>query len=88
MSNELEIKRCLVCSTAHMTFDDNTVLGMYGCRITPQVNWVLEYEYGFIIDLWGGRVAVLRLKRIGISKILRKFVYQMMIKHDIKRECS
>jgi hypothetical protein len=80
MRKTVEIKRCLVCSTAHMTFADNEALGLIA---KEKYNWIMEYEYGFVIDLWEYRYIVLRLKALGLSKAFRKFVYSMILKHDL-----
>lgn len=83
MRKTVEIKRCLVCSTAHMTIEDNATLGLIANCTTEKYNWIMEYEYGFVIDLWGYRYIVLRLKALGFSKEFRKFVYSMILKHDL-----
>lgn len=53
MRKTVEIKRCLVCSTAHMTIEDNATLGLIANCASEKYNWIMEYEYGFVIDLWG-----------------------------------
>ncbi|MBU9818360.1 hypothetical protein J1782_00435, partial [Rahnella sp. BCC 1045] len=44
-------------------------------------NWILEYEYGYIFDLWEGKYTLLRLKKIGLSKYLRSFILYVIIQH-------
>lgn len=83
MRKTVEIKRCLVCSISHMTLEDNSLLGAIANSTEEKHNWLMEYEYGFVIDLWGYRYIVLKLKALGLSKEFRKFVYSMTVKHDL-----
>jgi hypothetical protein len=66
-----------------MTLDDNMLLEEIAYCRTEKYNWIMRYEYGFVIDLWGYRYIVLKLKALGFSKEFRKFVYLMIIKHDL-----
>lgn len=79
MKRQIEFKRCLVCSTEHLTYEDNLLLS----KATSE-NWVFGYDYGFVIDLWKRHHFVLHAKRFGLSKDFRKFIFTLIKKYEIE----
>lgn len=81
MKQELpELKNCLVCSTGHMTLGDMKIF-----QETSQktINKIFNTEYGFILLLDARPKFLKSLKKLGISKSLRKFVYRMVSQYQI-----
>lgn len=73
----------IFCSTSHFEKQDSFTLkdissGWEG------IPWVFDTTYGYILDIGGVRHPALRMKQAGLSKSLRKFVYHMQRKHNVK----
>lgn len=71
----------IVCSTAHLTKDDNEKLE---CLSSPIDNdWVHYTEFGYLIQLNVYRRPSLALKKKGISKAVRKLIVTLMKREKI-----
>lgn len=72
--------KLIFCSTAHFEKQDSFTLKdiSSGGECIP---WVFDTTYGYIMDIGTMRRPLLKMKRAGLSKSLRKFVYHMQRKH-------
>jgi hypothetical protein len=74
------LMKLIFCSTAHMEKQDTFTLkdiASWG----ESYPWVFDMTYGYILDIGGVSYPLLKMKRAGLSKSLRKFVFHMQIKH-------
>ena len=75
-----EMKTCLVCSTGHMMLEDIRIFQEHSQKT---INKVFNTEYGLILILDDRPKLLKSLKKLGISKELRKFVYRMVSQHKV-----
>lgn len=74
----------VVCSTAHLTAEDNERLGwLADPNLFQNNNWIHDTEYGYIILLNKYRHPSLVLKERGVSKAVRKLIVTLMKKEKI-----
>lgn len=81
----METLKTIVCSTAHFAHTDNQLLEVLAndYNDTGSGNDIFSFYGGYIIRLYAVSHPVLDLKKMGISKALRKFIVAMM-----KNECA
>lgn len=77
---ETAILRGAICSTAHITNNDNTLLYLASHRVETygDAEWVHYTGTGYLLRLNAWRAPVLRLKRMGISKACRRLIATLM----------
>ncbi|MCW7763461.1 DUF5983 family protein [Photorhabdus luminescens] len=78
MSKNIEFKKCLICSTGHMTSADNSLLEKL---IIDENYWLYSFEYGWIFNLLGIRNNMKHIKNLGLSNELYRFVFNMYLIH-------
>lgn len=71
----------VVCSTDHLTEDDTQVLD-YISRSEIAFPWVHDTVMGYIIHTGIFQFPLLEMKRRGLSKSFRRFVYHVQKKHQ------
>ncbi|MBK5145561.1 hypothetical protein I2494_17925 [Budviciaceae bacterium BWR-B9] len=76
----METLKTIICSTGHFTLKDNEMLEELARdnNDSGTGNYILSYNYGYMLRLYAIRKPVLDLKSNGISKELRKFIVAMM----------
>lgn len=77
------IMKLIFCSTSHFEKQDSFTLKdiASGAECVP---WVFDTTYGCILDIAGIAYPLLKMKRAGLSKSLRRFVYHMQRKHEAR----
>ncbi|WP_411706165.1 DUF5983 family protein [Edaphovirga cremea] len=74
----------VVCSTAHLTADDNERLGwLTDPDLFKNNDWIYATGYGYIIQLNAYRCPSLALKEKGLSKTVRKLIVTLMKREKI-----
>lgn len=74
----------VVCSTKHLTREDNNRLGwLSNTYVYNNNDWVHDTGYGYLIRLNAYRYPLLALKERNISKSVRKLIYTLMKKEKI-----
>ncbi|HFJ4328386.1 TPA: DUF5983 family protein [Serratia liquefaciens] len=73
------------CSTAHITDGDNAVLYHASHQQEDYGNgeWIHFSGTGYLLRLNAWQYPVLRLKRLGMSKVSRRFIAALMQHHHI-----
>ncbi|WP_455816727.1 DUF5983 family protein [Pseudomonas cerasi] len=80
-----EIYRYVVCSTAHLTEQDAELF----CRLGHQrcewgdAEWIHLTGTGYLVRLSAYSFPLLALKKRGLSKSSRKFIYTMMKRFNV-----
>lgn len=77
------IRKLVFCSTAHFEKQDSFTLKDIASG-GESIPWVFDTTYGYILDIGGMAYPLLIMKRAGLSKSLRRFVYRMQRKHDAR----
>lgn len=72
------------CSTAHITEADNTLLFSLSHQNEDfgDSEWILYTGSGYLLHLGAWSFPVLRLKRLGLSKICRRLVVTLMRRYS------
>ena len=73
------------CSTAHITEVDNTLLFTLSHQNEDfsDSEWILYTGSGYLLHLGAWSFPVLRLKRLGLSKVCRRLVVALMRRYSV-----
>lgn len=77
--------RGVLCSSAHITDNDNTLLYLASHRYDAygDAEWVHYTDTRYLLRLNAWRAPVLRLKRLGISKACRRLIATLMEQYPL-----